>query len=214
MDNGRNDDTAYLEQLICQGEHQQQDFKYRVSDARKLARSVSAFANTDGGRLLIGVRDDGHLSGVRSEEEVFMMHEAAWKYCTPPSDIHFDTYKAGKRMIVVATIPPAKEKPVFALDENDKKTAYIRVKDENIVASVVHIEIWKQQRRPSMMMRYSDKAKTIINTMETHPDETLNHLVRLSGIGRHHVIATLARLIRYGVAEWHLKEHEIRFSLT
>ena len=55
------DDKQYLQRLISEGEHQQQDFKYRVSDARKLARSVSAFANTDGGRLLIGVRDDGHI---------------------------------------------------------------------------------------------------------------------------------------------------------
>ena len=37
-----------LHQLISEGEHQQQDFKYRVTDARKLAKSVSAFANTDG----------------------------------------------------------------------------------------------------------------------------------------------------------------------
>ena len=63
------DDKGYLLRLIREGEHQQQDFKYRVADACKLAKSVSAFANTDGGRLLIGVRDDGHLSGVRSEEE-------------------------------------------------------------------------------------------------------------------------------------------------
>ena len=58
----------YLQSLISEGEHQQQDFKYRVSDALKLAKSVSAFANTDGGRLLIGVRDDGNMSGVRDEE--------------------------------------------------------------------------------------------------------------------------------------------------
>ena len=52
------DDKHYLLSLIREGEHQQQDFKYRVADACKLAKSVSAFANTDGGRLLIGVRDD------------------------------------------------------------------------------------------------------------------------------------------------------------
>ena len=45
------DDKRYIQSLINEGEHQQQDFKYRVSDAMKLAKSVSAFANTDGGRL-------------------------------------------------------------------------------------------------------------------------------------------------------------------
>ena len=82
----------YLLSLISQGEHQQQDFKYRVEDAVKLARSVSAFANTDGGRLLIGVRDDGYLAGVRSEEEIYMMHQAAFRYCRPEASIKFDTY--------------------------------------------------------------------------------------------------------------------------
>ena len=68
--------SNYIQRLIEQGEHQQQDFKYKITDAPKLAKSVSAFANTDGGRLLIGVRDDGEVAGVRSEEEIFMMHAA------------------------------------------------------------------------------------------------------------------------------------------
>ncbi|MDA9964009.1 ATP-binding protein, partial [Schleiferiaceae bacterium] len=44
--------------LISEGEHGEQDFKYRITDARKIARTLSAFANTSGGRLLVGVRDN------------------------------------------------------------------------------------------------------------------------------------------------------------
>ena len=84
------DDKQYLQSLIRKGEHQQQDFKYRVSDALKLAKSVSAFANTDGGRLLSGVRDDGNMSGVRDEEEIYMMHQAAYRYCRPEASINQD----------------------------------------------------------------------------------------------------------------------------
>ena len=80
-------ETKYLEELIAQGEHQQQDFKYKIQDPAKLAKSVSAFANTFGGRLLIGVRDDGKLSGVRDEEEIYMMRKAATECCHPASAI-------------------------------------------------------------------------------------------------------------------------------
>lgn len=59
-----NSDKVYLQQLIAEGEHQQQDFKFEISDARKIARSLSAFSNTDGGRLLIGVKDNGRIAGV------------------------------------------------------------------------------------------------------------------------------------------------------
>jgi len=48
----------YLRKLIAEGENQHLDFKYCVSDSRKIARTLSAFANSDGGRLLIGVRDN------------------------------------------------------------------------------------------------------------------------------------------------------------
>ena len=61
-------DTQYIRQLVSEGEHCHQDFKFEISDARKIARSLSAFANTEGGRLLIGVKDNGKIAGVRSDE--------------------------------------------------------------------------------------------------------------------------------------------------
>ena len=38
----------YIRRLIEQGEHENQDFKFAISDARKIARSISAFANNSG----------------------------------------------------------------------------------------------------------------------------------------------------------------------
>jgi predicted HTH transcriptional regulator len=49
----------YIKNLIAEGEGQELDFKYHVSSASKIARTLVAFANTDGGRLLIGVKDNG-----------------------------------------------------------------------------------------------------------------------------------------------------------
>jgi predicted HTH transcriptional regulator len=66
-------DTQYIRQLVSEGEHCHQDFKFEISDARKIARSLSAFANTEGGRLLIGVKDNGKIAGVRSDEEIYMI---------------------------------------------------------------------------------------------------------------------------------------------
>ena len=76
-------DTDYIHALIAEGEHQQQDFKFEISDARKIAKTLSAFANTNGGRLLIGVKDNGKIAGVRSEEEKYMIEAAAQLYCVP-----------------------------------------------------------------------------------------------------------------------------------
>ena len=76
-------DQKYLRSLIAEGEHQQLDFKFEINDARKIARTLSAFSNTDGGRLLIGVKDNGRISGVKSDEEYYMVESAASLYCKP-----------------------------------------------------------------------------------------------------------------------------------
>ena len=74
----------YIHKLISQGEHQQLDFKFEIADSKKIAKTFSAFANTDGGKLLIGVKDNGNIAGVRSEEEFYMAEAAATMYCKPP----------------------------------------------------------------------------------------------------------------------------------
>lgn len=204
-------DEQYLRKLIEEGEYDQQDFKYKIQEAAKLARSVSAFANTRGGRLLIGVRDDGHISGVKSEEEIFMMHAAAFKYCTPESAIRFDTLHVEGRSVVIATIPPAQRKPIKAIDEEGTPHAYVRIKDENIAASPVHLEMWQQEQRASNQMEYGETAQQMMRALAEYPGETLNRLVRLSQVNRRASITLLARFVRYGLAEMHLEDHQFHF---
>ena len=205
----------YIQRLISEGEHQQQDFKYRVADAVKLARSVSAFANTDGGRLLIGVRDDGVLAGVRSEEEIYMMHQAAYRYCRPEASIKFDTYHVDGRTIVVATVPRSDNRPVCAIDEEGQKRAYIRIDDENIVASPVHIKIWRDEQSPrGASFTYGEAEQHLIQAMKDSATLTLNQIVRRSRLPRPKTITLLARFVRYGLASWQLSDHQFVFTLT
>ena len=206
-------DKRYIQSLINEGEHQQQDFKYRVSDAKKLAKSVSAFANTDGGRLLIGVRDDGNMSGVRDEEEIYMMHQAAYRYCRPQASIKFDTYHVEGRTIVIATVPPSDKRPICAIDDDGHHRAYIRIADENIVASPVHLALWREsQLERTTVMTYSDDVRHLMTIMQQER-QTLNQLVRRSGLKRPKVIALLARLLRFGVVRWEYQAPQFLFSV-
>lgn len=106
-------DTDYIHALIAEGEHQQQDFKFEISDARKIAKTLSAFANTDGGRLLIGVKDNGKIAGVRSDEEKYMIEAAAQLYCRPEVDYSMQTFHVEGRSVLVVQIDESEHKPVL-----------------------------------------------------------------------------------------------------
>ena len=206
------DDKRYLQSLIQEGEHQQQDFKYRVDDACKLAQSVSAFANTDGGRLLIGVRDDGRIAGVRSEEEIYVMHKAAYKFCQPEASIQFDTYHADGNAVVVATVLPSDKRPICAQDENGRMRAYIRIKDENIVASPVLFTLWRESQKPQgAIITYDDDIRRLLEVMQGQ--QTLNQIVKRARLPRHKVIILLACLVRFGTAKWEYIGQEFLFGM-
>ena len=207
-------DEQYLRKLIEEGEHDQQDFKYKIQEAAKLARSVSAFANTRGGRLLIGVRDDGHISGVKSEEEIFMMHAAAFKYCTPESAIRFDTLHVEGRSVVIATIPPAQRKPIKAIDEEGTPHAYVRIKDENILATPVHLRVWQQSGSPKgELIEYTEREQLLLNLLEENDRLSLNRYCRLAHLSRRAAEHLLAKFVRYDIVEPVFEGHKFHFKL-
>lgn len=135
-----------VREMIAQGEHETQDFKFAVSDASKIARSLSAFANNHGGRLLIGVKDNGNIAGVRSEEDACVVELAAERYCRPAQKIDFKAYNVdGTACVIVAEIEASADRPIYASEPDGSWRAYYRVADENIVAPPLMVRAWEMQ---------------------------------------------------------------------
>ncbi len=136
--------------MVAEGEHEHQDFKFAISDARKIARSISAFANNGGGRLLIGVKDNGVIAGVRNEEDAYVVELAASRYCRPEQSVQFRAYKVdGTAIVIVADIAAATARPVLAGEPDGSWRAYYRVADENIAAHPLMVRAWRMACVPT-----------------------------------------------------------------
>ena len=202
-----------LQDLIAEGEHQQQDFKYEISSISKIAHSLSAFANTDGGRLLVGVRDNGRIAGVRSEEEIYMIDAAANSYCFPPVSCYWETVVEEGHTVLIVTIEKSEDRPVRAKEQDGQKRAYVRIADENIVASPVHLALWKQQNTSAgAFIPLNEKELEILQLFTTHPQGfTLNQFYKKAGINRYKAIRILTDYIRFGVVDMVFRDHQFFF---
>ena len=120
--------SRFIYKLIAEGEHQQQDFKFCINDSKKIAKSLVAFANTDGGRLLIGVKDNGKIAGISSDEEFYMIEAAAKIYSKPQINFTTRQWKVDGKTVLEIGVEPGNKKPHFAKDENGKWLAYVRQK--------------------------------------------------------------------------------------
>lgn len=173
--------SNYIQKLILQGEHQRQDFKYCISDSKKIARSLVAFANTDGGRLLIGVKDNGNIAGVRSEEEYYMVEAAARIYSRPMIEFTTKQHFVEGKTVLEVMIEPSKEKPHYAVDENGKWWAYFRKDDENRLASKVMLEVWKKQKSADgILINYSDSEKILLDYLAGHQKISVSKYARIA----------------------------------
>lgn len=207
-------DTDYIHALIAEGEHLQQDFKFEISDARKIAKTLSAFANTRGGKLLIGVKDNGKIAGVRSEEEKYMIEAAAQLYCLPEVHYSMQTFHVEGRSVLVVQIDESEKKPVYAKDETGKPLAYIRIKDENILATPVHLRVWQQSGSPAgELIRYTEREQLLLELLEQNSSVSLNRYCRQTGISRRAAEHLLAKFIRFGIVEPVFENHKFYFKL-
>jgi predicted HTH transcriptional regulator len=170
-----------ITRLIQQGEHQQQDFKYCISDSRKIARSLVAFANTDGGRLLVGVKDNGRIAGVRSEEEYYMVESAAKIYSNPAISFTTQQHFIEGKTVLEVNIEPSPEKPHFAKDDEGKWWAYFRKNDENRLANKIMIEVWKRQKSPEgILISYTEAEKCLLDYLESNEKISVSKFSRIA----------------------------------
>lgn len=194
--------NQYLQRLIEEGEHQQQDFKYCINDSKKIAKTLVAFANTSGGRLLIGVKDNGKVVGISSDEEIYMVETAAKIFSNPGIDYYINQLKTDGKTVLDVFIKPGNKKPYFARDESGKWLAYIRVEDENIVAHPVQIEVWNKQSSPEgIHFTYSDNEKFLIHLLKEKKEISFSEYFREAGIPRDETEEILANFIIMGIVK-------------
>lgn len=136
-----------LQDLIDQGEHVNQDFKFRIDDQRKIARTLCAFANTSGGRLLIGVKDNRKIVGCNPEEEFHMLEGAASMFCQPEIKITSKIWQEEFRLVLEASVEKSDNGPHKAKDDDGKWKPYIRINDKTTAVNKILEWVWVEQKR-------------------------------------------------------------------
>lgn len=206
---------SHIKRLIAGGENQQLDFKFEVADARKIARSLAAFANTEGGRLLIGVKDNGKIAGIRSEEEFYMVEAAAHLYCKPA--VYFETveWEIEKKKILEIIIPKSDQKPHYAPQKDEKYLIYIRVNDQNLLANSVLLKVWRREKQiRGTRMRFTDNERLLLNYLRDHALITLSKFIKEAKISKRKAETILVNLILLDIIEIHFTDKGAFYTLS
>lgn len=204
-----------LKKLIADGENQQLDFKYCVSDSRKIARTLSAFANSDGGKLLIGVRDNGSIAGIKSDEEIYMVDTAAHLFCRPEITYTIKQHVTGVKTILEVEVIRGDKRPYQAKDENGKWLSYFRHHDQNLVANKVLLQVWrKEEKKSGVLVKFSKAENSLMDYLAKNGSVTLSKFRKIVGISSYRAESILANLIIFKILIMKASEKGFSYELN
>ena len=145
-----------------------------------------------------------------------MLDLAEHLYCKPNLEIEIIEWEIGKKIVLEANIPEGKNKPYYAKGEDGKWWAYIRVKDQSLLASKIVVDVLKRKaslkgtlitysRHEELLLKYLDKNERVI---------TLKEVCKLLNISRWRAQKLLVNLVAIGILRSHTTEKAEFYTLS
>ncbi|KUG08779.1 AlbA family DNA-binding domain-containing protein [Solirubrum puertoriconensis] len=200
-----------LRELIAKGEGETLDFKKRTTHPTRISRTLVSFANSQGGRLLIGVEDNGRIVGVRdAEEEIFLLRQAAEHYIMPPLQLRIEEVEDDARIVLIVTVSESSRKPHKALVAADDWRGYVRVGDESVQTSQITEKVLANEQPESRFEKIplNKLEEAALDFVRKHPRLTLDQYSKLINVSKRRAYRMLIKLVLHGYLRYHDKEKE------
>lgn len=116
------------------------DFKQSINKSSRIAKTMVAFANTEGGKIAVGISDKKVIKGIDAEEEIYMIEKANREFCVPPVPLGLEVFEIDylddkaldeELYVLLVQVFQSKDKHYFK-NHDGSLTAYIRVEDETL----------------------------------------------------------------------------------
>src|SRR5665648_147013 len=139
-----------LKNAIQNGESKNLEFKVQLPNSNALAKTIVAFSNAGGGKLIIGVNDQGEMIGLKPEVNIFELKDQVASiicdtcYPTVLPDIYTTTID--NHLFLIIEVYRGNLLPYYLKNKGKDEGVYIRVGATNRKASHENILELERQR--------------------------------------------------------------------
>lgn len=192
-----------LKRLIQRGEGISLEFKRQINSPEKIAKSLVAFANTQGGILLVGVDDNGYIYGVPDEKHpIHTIRKIANTWCSPPVDIEEESVELEGKIVIYIGIPESHLKPhvVIHHEDDESRAAYIRNDDQSVEASPVKIRMMQNSNHDrNYPVEIGEEERMLFAFLKQYGTISFEKFVQLSGLSEKSAVDKLSQLASIGI---------------
>jgi predicted HTH transcriptional regulator len=140
-------DEEFIKNLLKEKEGGKLDFKLKITSKEKIAKTLSALSNSQGGFIVIGISDQKQIIGIDPEEERYMIEASNEEYCTPCASLIIDEIKvfhekfssAEQESEISMLLVEVKKSPsaiIYCKNRIGELKAYKRINDRTVAMSI------------------------------------------------------------------------------
>lgn len=197
-----------LKNLVAEGEGLHIEFKRKVYYPQKILREVVAFVNTEGGKLCIGVSDNGDIPGLKyPDEAIYVMEKAMEDFCKPA--VTYKVYKVSVPYtngceVVVFDFEPHPNRPVYLLYKKNTRVgkAYVRIADKSVQASKEMRKIIKARaNEKDVLLQYGQHERSLLQYLGSHKRINLEEYANLVNISQDEASIILVNMTLANIIE-------------
>ena len=129
-----------LKDLIGEATAYDKKERLEVSRPKSWLKSVSAFANGNGGTLVFGISDDERIVGLAdAESDSEVISECVKTKLDPVPDIHLEFKELDDKKLILLHVKAGSETPYYYIGDK-QRLAYIRIGNESVVADRLQLK--------------------------------------------------------------------------
>jgi ATP-dependent DNA helicase RecG len=139
-----------LQKSIQNGEGKTIEFKVELPNSNTLAKTIIAFSNIGGGKLIIGVNDQGEIIGLKPDVNIFELKDKVasiiYETCYPTVLPDIYTTTIDNQLLLIIEVYRGNLLPYYLKNKGKNEGVYIRVGATNRKASYENILELERQR--------------------------------------------------------------------
>lgn len=159
-----------LRALIEQGENSRIEFKSASVRPEAVAREIVAFANSHGGALLIGVEDDGNITGIERSDLDEWLANILRHNVVPALAVEYSEVRIGEKTVCAIEVPKGKDRPYQTQDGK----YWLRIGSTNRTATKEELSRLFQQAG----LIHFDSSPVADSSMESIDTRLVDHYYR------------------------------------
>lgn len=131
-----------IRRLIEQGETNTVEFKSKIDDIEEFVESVVAFANTRGGIILLGVRDNASVCGISERDNKERVESIIRSHCVPYPEYECLQRRLYDKSILLVRVEEGRDKPYTVR----QKGVFVRAGSSDRIAEKYELDEMYQKK--------------------------------------------------------------------